>query len=35
MDIGKIVADTTYRPAFDLAAAADHLLRWRAGAVSG
>ncbi len=29
MDIGKIGADIGYRPAFDLALAADHLLRWR------
>jgi nucleoside-diphosphate-sugar epimerase len=29
MDIGKIVADTSYRPAFDLERAAEHLLTWR------
>jgi nucleoside-diphosphate-sugar epimerase len=29
MDIGKIAADTTYRPRFDLARAADHLRAWR------
>jgi nucleoside-diphosphate-sugar epimerase len=29
MDIGKITADTPYRPMFDLARAADHLLAWR------
>ncbi|HEX4368125.1 MAG TPA: NAD(P)-dependent oxidoreductase, partial [Rhodopila sp.] len=29
MDIGKIVADTSYRPAFDLERAAAHLLAWR------
>jgi UDP-glucuronate 4-epimerase len=29
MDIGKITADTSYRPAFDLESAADHLLAWR------
>jgi hypothetical protein len=31
MDIGKITTDTTYRPRFDLARAADHLLAWRQG----
>jgi nucleoside-diphosphate-sugar epimerase len=30
MDIGKITADTGYRPGFDLERAADHLLAWRA-----
>jgi nucleoside-diphosphate-sugar epimerase len=29
MDIGKICADTTYRPRFDLPGAVDHLLAWR------
>jgi hypothetical protein len=29
MDIGKIVADTSYRPVFDLERAAAHLLAWR------
>ena len=29
MDIGKLTGDTTYRPRFDLAGAADHLLAWR------
>ncbi len=29
MDIGKISADTTYRPRFDLPGAVDHLLAWR------
>lgn len=28
MDIRHITADTTYRPAFDLARAADHMLAW-------
>jgi nucleoside-diphosphate-sugar epimerase len=31
MAIDRIVADTAYRPAFDLASAADHLLAWRSG----
>ena len=31
MDIAKLTADTTYRPRFDLASAADHLLAWRQG----
>jgi dTDP-glucose 4,6-dehydratase len=30
MDIAKIVADTSYRPAFDMERAAEHLLAWRA-----
>ena len=29
MAIDRIIADTTYRPQFDLARAADHLLTWR------
>jgi dTDP-glucose 4,6-dehydratase len=29
MDIAKIVADTSYRPAFDMERAAEHLLTWR------
>jgi UDP-glucuronate 4-epimerase len=29
MRIERITADTPYRPAFDLEAAADHLLAWR------
>jgi nucleoside-diphosphate-sugar epimerase len=29
MDIGKIVSDTPYRPAFDMDRAARHLLAWR------
>jgi nucleoside-diphosphate-sugar epimerase len=29
MDIGKITADTTYRPGYDLDRAADHLFGWR------
>lgn len=29
MDITRITADTPYRPGFDLARAADHLLAWR------
>jgi nucleoside-diphosphate-sugar epimerase len=29
MDITRISADTSYRPAFDLARAAEHLLAWR------
>jgi nucleoside-diphosphate-sugar epimerase len=28
MDIGKIVADTSYRPTYDLESAADHLVTW-------
>jgi dTDP-glucose 4,6-dehydratase len=31
MSIDRITADTTYRPAFDLESAADHLLSWRKG----
>ena len=31
MDIAKIIADTAYRPAFDLDTAAEHLLSWRQG----
>ncbi|HEY1412788.1 MAG TPA: hypothetical protein VGF36_11645, partial [Rhodopila sp.] len=30
MDIARIVADTSYRPAFDMERAAEHLLAWRA-----
>jgi nucleoside-diphosphate-sugar epimerase len=29
MDVAKIVADTPYRPGFDLESAAEHLLAWR------
>ena len=29
MDIAKIIADTPYRPAFDIEHAAEHLLAWR------
>jgi nucleoside-diphosphate-sugar epimerase len=29
MDIARIIADTPYRPAFDLDRAAEHLLAWR------
>jgi dTDP-glucose 4,6-dehydratase len=32
MDVSKIIADTPYRPAFDLERAAEHLLAWRRGA---
>jgi nucleoside-diphosphate-sugar epimerase len=35
MAIDRIVADTAYRPAFDLERAADHLLAWRASARIG
>lgn len=31
MDISKITADTSYRPAFNLETAADHLLAWHRG----
>jgi nucleoside-diphosphate-sugar epimerase len=31
MSIGRIIADTSYRPGYDLESAADHLLAWRAG----
>jgi nucleoside-diphosphate-sugar epimerase len=34
MRIDRIIADTTYRPAFDLESAADHLLAWRKGGSS-
>jgi nucleoside-diphosphate-sugar epimerase len=32
MDVAKIIADTVYRPRFDLALAAEHILAWRSGA---
>jgi dTDP-glucose 4,6-dehydratase len=35
MDIAKILADTPYRPAFDLQRGADHMLAWRQQSTAG